>query len=61
MHSYYLDADDPGLTIGETEYGIDFTSAIARNNLFALQCHPEKSADNGLRLLKNFVGWDGRA
>ena len=61
VHSYYLDAEDADLTVGETEYGIDFTSAIARDNLFALQCHPEKSADNGLRLLKNFVGWDGRA
>ena len=61
VHSYYFDADDPGLEVGATEYGIDFTSAIARDNLFALQCHPEKSARNGLQLLKNFVDWNGRA
>jgi glutamine amidotransferase len=60
VHSYYFDADDDELEVGSTEYGIGFTSAIARDNLFALQCHPEKSARNGLRLLKNFVNWNGR-
>lgn len=59
VHSYYFDAEDTGLEVGATEYGIGFTSAIARDNLFALQCHPEKSARNGLRLLKNFIDWDG--
>ncbi len=60
VHSYYLDTEDSGLIVGETDYGLRFTSAIARDNLFALQCHPEKSAATGLRLLRNFVAWDGR-
>jgi len=59
VHSYYLEAEDPQLVAGTTEYGFSFTSAIARDNLFALQCHPEKSADIGLQLLRNFVRWDG--
>ena len=61
VHSYYLDVADPELVAGETGYGFDFVSAIACDNLFALQCHPEKSADCGLQLLRNFVSWDGRA
>jgi len=59
VHSYYLETEDPQLVAGTTEYGFSFTSAIARDNLFALQCHPEKSADIGLQLLHNFVRWDG--
>ena len=61
VHSYYLDAESPDLAAGVTEYGFSFTSAIARDNLFALQCHPEKSADSGLQLLRNFVNWNGQA
>ena len=61
VHSYYLDLQDPALIAGTTDYGIRFTSAIARDNVFALQCHPEKSADTGLQLLRNFVHWDGQA
>jgi len=60
VHSYYAVAADPRLAIGRTEYGIEFTSAIARENVFAVQFHPEKSAAAGLRLLRNFVAWDGR-
>jgi len=60
VHSYYLDTDAPELVAGVTDYGFSFTSVIARNNLFALQCHPEKSSDSGLQLLRNFVNWDGR-
>jgi glutamine amidotransferase len=60
VHSYYLEAEDPQLVAGTTEYGFSFTSAIAKDNLFALQCHPEKSADTGLQLLRNFVRWDGQ-
>ncbi len=59
VHSYYLDEQEPGLVAGSTEYGFEFTSAIARDNLFALQCHPEKSASAGLQLLRNFIDWDG--
>ncbi|WP_428624724.1 imidazole glycerol phosphate synthase subunit HisH [Sedimenticola sp.] len=58
VHSYYVDPEDPGLVAGTTDYGIPFTSVIARDNLFATQFHPEKSADAGLRLLRNFVNWD---
>lgn len=60
VHSYYLEVETPDLVAGVTDYGFSFTSAIARDNLFALQCHPEKSADAGLQLLRNFVNWDGQ-
>ncbi len=61
VHSYYLQTEDSGLTAARCEYGFAFTAAIARDNVFALQCHPEKSADAGLQLLSNFVNWDGQA
>ncbi len=57
VHSYRVVPEDPGLAVATTDYGVRFTSAIARDNLFACQFHPEKSADNGLQLLKNFVEW----
>lgn len=59
VHSYHVEPQDKSLIAGETEYGITFTAAIARDNVFAIQCHPEKSAQAGLTLLKNFVRWDG--
>jgi imidazole glycerol-phosphate synthase subunit HisH len=58
VHSYYLKPAAVALTVGQTRYGFDFTSAIARDNLFAVQFHPEKSAQAGLRLLANFVNWN---
>jgi glutamine amidotransferase len=61
VHSYYLHCDDADLTVGKCEYGFEFSAAIARDNVFALQCHPEKSAETGLQLLTNFVNWDGQA
>jgi glutamine amidotransferase len=61
VHSYYLELPDSSMVAGTTGYGFEFTSVIARDNLFALQCHPEKSADTGLQLLRNFVDWDGQA
>lgn len=61
VHSYYVEMQDSTLVAGQCEYGFDFTCAIARDNLFALQCHPEKSAAAGLQLLKNFTTWDGSA
>jgi glutamine amidotransferase len=61
VHSYYLDSADKQLIAGECDYGFTFTSAIAKDNVFALQCHPEKSAEAGLQLLTNFVEWDGQA
>ncbi|RMG37660.1 MAG: imidazole glycerol phosphate synthase subunit HisH [Gammaproteobacteria bacterium] len=57
VHSYRVVPEDPGLVVATTDYGVRFTSAIARDNLFACQFHPEKSAESGLRLLKNFVEW----
>ncbi len=58
VHSYFVAPDDQDLTAGTTDYGLSFSSAIARDNLFATQFHPEKSADAGLQLLKNFVNWE---
>jgi glutamine amidotransferase len=57
VHSYYVQPQDLSLTAGRTSYGAPFTSAIARDNIFAVQFHPEKSAHAGLRLLQNFIGW----
>ena len=61
VHSYYVDPADDSLIAGTTEYGIDFVSVIARDNVFAAQFHPEKSAHDGLQLLKNFCAWDGNS
>ena len=55
VHSYYADPEDKSLIIGETEYGIPFCSAVARGNLVAVQFHPEKSGDNGLKVYENFI------
>ena len=60
-HSYYPVPDDPALTVGTASYPAPFTCAIARANIFAVQFHPEKSQRAGLRLLANFVSWDGTA
>ena len=57
MNSYYVSLDDPKTAIGSTEYGIEFSSALGQNNLFAVQFHPEKSQKAGLRLLRNFLEW----
>jgi glutamine amidotransferase len=46
------------VVVGSSDYGIDFTCAVAKDNLFAVQFHPEKSQHDGLQLLKNFVNWD---
>ena len=59
VHSYYVDPDDPELTVGACGYGRTFAAAIAQDNVFALQCHPEKSAQAGLQLMTNFIEWDG--
>lgn len=61
VHSYYVKPDDAGLTAGVTGYGQLFTSAIARDNVFAIQAHPEKSAAAGLQLLSNFSRWNGES
>lgn len=59
VHSYHVQTQDAALVAGSTRYGYDFTCAVARNNIFAVQFHPEKSQSAGLRLLANFVSWDG--
>ncbi|MCF8177531.1 MAG: imidazole glycerol phosphate synthase subunit HisH [Sulfuritalea sp.] len=58
VHSYYVEPQTPDLIAGSTFYGIPFTSAVARANIFAVQFHPEKSAQAGLRLLSNFMRWN---
>ena len=60
-HSYHPKPADARLTAGTAAYPAPFTCAIARANIFAVQFHPEKSHTAGLRLLANFVAWDGRA
>ena len=56
-HSYFVRPARAGAQSGETRYGQTFTAALARDNLFATQFHPEKSARDGLRLLQNFIEW----
>jgi glutamine amidotransferase len=58
VHSYYVRPSDARHSVGETDYGTRFTSAIARDNIFATQFHPEKSADQGLALYRNFLQWN---
>jgi glutamine amidotransferase len=58
VHSYYAQPSDERHTVGETDYGQRFTSAIARDNIFATQFHPEKSAEHGLALYRNFLHWN---
>ncbi|MBF0493744.1 MAG: imidazole glycerol phosphate synthase subunit HisH [Candidatus Omnitrophica bacterium] len=55
VHSYYCDALDGRYSVGKTRYGLEFTSAVWKENVFALQFHPERSQANGLKLLRNFV------
>jgi glutamine amidotransferase len=57
VHSYYVAPLDSACVAGTCNYGIPFTSAVARDNIFAIQCHPEKSARAGLALLANFIDW----
>lgn len=57
VHSYHVVPEDKNVIAGTTEYGINFTSVIAKDNVFAIQFHPEKSQQAGLTLLKNFLMW----
>ena len=57
VHSYFARPSDARHSVGETEYGQRFSVAIARDNIFATQFHPEKSADQGLSLYRNFLHW----
>ena len=58
VHSYYAKPLDLRHSVGETVYGSRFSSAIARDNIFATQFHPEKSAAQGLALYRNFLHWN---
>jgi len=58
VHSYYALPADPGLIVGQADYGGAFTCAVARDNIFATQFHPEKSAAAGLAIFENFVRWN---
>ncbi len=57
VHSYYAKPSDVRHTAGEADYGGRFSAALARDNIFATQFHPEKSADHGLTLYRNFLQW----
>ncbi len=58
VHSYYARPTNPQHCVGEADYGGRFAAAIARDNIFATQFHPEKSADQGLALYRNFLHWN---
>ena len=57
VHSYYVDTPEPSLIAGTSDYPQPFTCAVARDNVFAVQFHPEKSGADGVQLLTNFVQW----
>lgn len=58
VHSYFVAPTDPAIVAGSAEYGVKFTCAAARDRLFAVQFHPEKSQHAGLQLMENFLGWN---
>ena len=58
VHSFYARPSDARHSVGETDYGTRFTCALARDNIFATQFHPEKSADHGLLMYRNFLRWN---
>jgi glutamine amidotransferase len=58
VHSFYARPSEPRHSVGETDYGTRFTCALARDNIFATQFHPEKSAEHGLALYRNFLHWN---
>ncbi len=55
VHTYHVTCKDEKDIIGRTNYGYEFTSAVAHNNVFGIQPHPEKSHENGLKILENFI------
>lgn len=58
VHSFYAVPENAAHLVGHTEYGLTFCCAVAHENLFATQFHPEKSAEAGLQLYKNFINWN---
>lgn len=61
VHSYYFAPSDEAIVLARSDYPAPFACVVGRDNVFATQFHAEKSHDNGLLLLKNFIGWDGAA
>ena len=61
VHSFYVQPTTPKPIVAVTDYGHPFASALAKDNVFAVQFHPEKSHKNGLMLYSNFVSWDGQS
>jgi glutamine amidotransferase len=61
VHSYFVDPSESNVTAATSAYPDNFTSAIHKDNVFAVQFHPEKSQHDGLQLLKNFLSWDGQS
>lgn len=60
VHSYHVEPTDKNCIVGTSKHGIEFNACLAQDNLFAIQAHPEKSADAGIQLLKNFLAWNGQ-
>lgn len=60
VHSYHFKSNNQNIIAATTDYGYDFISAVARENVIGTQFHPEKSQANGLKLLENFCEWDGK-
>ncbi|MGA1083112.1 MAG: imidazole glycerol phosphate synthase subunit HisH, partial [Burkholderiaceae bacterium] len=58
VHSFHAEPSDGSDVLGQSDYGIRFTCAVARDNIVATQFHPEKSAGSGLKLLENFLTWN---
>lgn len=61
VHSYYFAPEDSNCILASTDYPNSFSSAVGKENVFATQFHPEKSHHAGLKLMQNFLGWDGQA
>lgn len=61
VHSYYAQPGNPDLIAASTNYGFTFTSSVSKDNVFAVQFHPEKSQHAGLALYANFLKWDGKS
>ncbi|MCK5283815.1 MAG: imidazole glycerol phosphate synthase subunit HisH [Nanoarchaeota archaeon] len=56
VHSYYVDPEDDAIVLARTNYGGEFVSGVCKDNIYAFQFHPEKSGEDGLKILKNFAG-----
>ena len=61
VHQYFVDCEEPAFVAGTSEYGVTFPAALRKDNVLAVQFHPEKSQEAGLALLRNFLAWDGCA